>query len=360
MATLADGQLSTVANTALYTVAANHGVLTLTLANTSNSLTETVLVTLNSVLGTNANRRLQQLSLAPNESAVISGLSVSTGDILQGSTTDATTVDYTVADGSGPLTVQVFNSAGALKSTASPVTVIATTQFSSINATTGTLAANKASGAAFTALTSTNATPGSQAMRTPAQILADTPGLVVGASYVLEINNQGAGNFTLATDSGSGFTMTGNMVIPQNGIQQFIVTINTATTGTVQALAPTNVLPPAKFSTINVTTGTLAAGNASGAAFTALTSTNGTPGSQAMRTPALVLTDTPGLAVGMSYVLFITNTGAGVFTLATDSGSGFTMTGTMTIAQNTTRTFIVTINSSTTGTVQNIGVGTTS
>src|SRR6267142_3488153 len=52
--------------------------------------------------------------------------------------------------------------------------VLSPAQFASINATTGTLATGKASGAAITHLTSTNAVPGTQAMRTPAQILTDT------------------------------------------------------------------------------------------------------------------------------------------------------------------------------------------
>lgn len=158
-----------------------------------------------------------------------------------------------------------------------------------------------------------------------------------------------------------GFTMTGDMTIPVNTWTKFVVTISTGTTGIVQEVASgplVTPLPTAQFSTINVTTGTLAAGNASGAADVYLASTNATPGSQAMRTPAQILGDTPSLVVGQSYALRILNAGAGTFTLATDSGTGFTMTGTMTIATTTFRDFIVTINSGTTGTVQAVGQGT--
>jgi hypothetical protein len=56
--------------------------------------------------------------------------------------------------------------------------------------------------------------------------------------------------------------------------------------------------------------------------------------------------------------LFITNSGAGVFTLTTDAGATVTLTGTMTVAQNTTREFIVTITAATTATVQSVGTGT--
>lgn len=234
--------------------------------------------------------------------------------------------------------------------------------YSTAALTVGTLSAGVASGAELVVVNNTGATPSTQAMRTPAQVLADSPGLGVGMSYELRISNTGAGTLVLATDSGSGFTMTGDMSVPQNTVSSFIVTLLTATTGTVQFVSNQLItsLPPAKFSTINVTTGTLAAGNASGAAFTSLTSTNATPGAQAMRTVAQVLADTTGLSVGMAYVLRVTNTGAGTFTLATDGSTQFTMTGTMTVAQNTFRDFIVTISTATSGTVQSVGVGTIS
>jgi hypothetical protein len=125
-------------------------------------------------------------------------------------------------------------------------------------------------------------------------------------------------------------------------------------------VATVQALPPAKFTSISVTTGTLAAGNASGAQIVYLLSTGATPGSQAMRTPAQILADTPGLTVGQSYTLRVLNTGAGTFTLATDSGTGFTMTGTMTVAQNVWTDFIVTLSTGSTGIVQNVGKGTIS
>lgn len=241
-----------------------------------------------------------------------------------------------------------------------PIFQLENTVYSTQSATTGTPAAGVFAGAQVVFANFTGATPGNQLMRTPAQVLADTPGLGVGMSYELVISNTGAGTLVLVTDSGSGFTMTGNMSVPQNTVSTFTVTLNTATTGTVQFIGntPITTLPPAKFTTINVTTGTLAAGNASGAAFVSLTSTNATPGNQAMRTVAQVLTDTPGLSVGHAYVLRITNTGAGTLTLATDGSAQFTMTGTMTVPQNTFRDFVVTINTATTGTVQAIGTGT--
>lgn len=197
---------------------------------------------------------------------------------------------------------------------------------------------------------------------TAANIIAAVHGAAVGQSWELTYINATA--FVATLIAGGGVTLTnlsgGTLTVAPNSWARMLVTVATAFTVTMQILAegPNVSLPPAKFSTINVTTGTLAVGNASGAAFTCLTSTNGTPGNQAMRTVAQVLVDTPGLAVGMSYMLRVTNTGAGTFTLATDGSAQFTMTGTMTIPQNTFRDFVVTINTATTGTVQSVAVGT--
>ena len=62
--------------------------------------------------------------------------------------------------------------------------------------------------------------------------------------------------------------------------------------------------------------------------------------------------------VGDSYVLEITNTSAGTTTLV--AGTGVTLTGTMTLAINTTRRFNVLVNTSTTMTIQSTGTGTIS
>jgi len=123
-------------------------------------------------------------------------------------------------------------------------------------------------------------------------------------------------------------------------------------------VASSIILPPVKLTTLNATTGTLAAGVGSGGAVTIIKSTNATPGSQAMRTPAQILADTPGLAIGTTYLLRIVNTGAGTFTLATDSGTGFTLVGTVTVAQNVFRDYAVTLDTGSTGTITEVGNGT--
>lgn len=114
----------------------------------------------------------------------------------------------------------------------------------------------------------------------------------------------------------------------------------------------------AKYTSINVTTGTLSAGDITGAsAFVHLTSTNAAPGTQTTRTAALMVADQGIGTATVSYLLRITNTGAGTLTLG--AGSGVTLTGTMTVPVNTFRDFLVTLNgSAVTATIVAIGTGT--
>lgn len=113
-----------------------------------------------------------------------------------------------------------------------------------------------------------------------------------------------------------------------------------------------------KLTEINVTVGTLAAGNITGASvFVQLVSINATPGTQTTRTAALMIADQGIGLYTVSYQLRITNTGAGTFTLA--AGTGVTLTGTMTVPVNTWRDFIVTLNgAAVTATIRAIGTGT--
>lgn len=59
--------------------------------------------------------------------------------------------------------------------------------------------------------------------------------------------------------------------------------------------------------------------------------------------------------IGQSYELAIMNSSGGTTTLT--AGTGVTLTGTMTLATNTVRWFVVTFNTATTLTIQNAGSG---
>lgn len=194
---------------------------------------------------------------------------------------------------------------------------------------------------------------------TAAAIQAVWPG-VVGSSFEFTYINKTAFDATIA--GGAGVTMAGLLMVPANSTSRYLAVWTGASTLTItsQLVSFNTDIPAAKFTTFNRTTGSLAAGEATGAAFVALRSTNATPGAQLVRSAAAMLADIPNGAVGVSWILRIINTGAGTLTLTADGGATVTLTGTMTVPTNTTRDFVVTITSPTTATIQTIGVGTIS
>jgi len=109
--------------------------------------------------------------------------------------------------------------------------------------------------------------------------------------------------------------------------------------------------------TTGTTTTTFAAGQLTGGAYVVYNNTQGTPGSIAVRTAALMIADDPFFRIGGAYRLrIINNQGTGTLTVTT--ATGVTLTGTMTIAVNTFRDFAVTYASATTMVVQSMGIGT--
>jgi hypothetical protein len=63
-------------------------------------------------------------------------------------------------------------------------------------------------------------------------------------------------------------------------------------------------------------------------------------------------------SVGLTYQLRIINSSSGAYAWTIAAGAGWTLSGTMTIAQNTWREFIVTLTSASAGVVQSVGTGT--
>ena len=66
--------------------------------------------------------------------------------------------------------------------------------------------------------------------------------------------------------------------------------------------------------------------------------------------------DIPNCQIGFTYQLAIRNLNATGLTLTADGGATVTLSGTMSIAQNTTRLFSVTFPSATTCTITSMGV----
>ena len=179
-----------------------------------------------------------------------------------------------------------------------------------------------------------------------------------GAEIIVHHKNDVGFTCTLA--AGSGVTLAGITKVPPNSTlaMQMRWTGSNTITITGFAVSPNDSMPNELVTTLNATAGTLAAGKVSGARSVTMISSNATPGSQALRTVAQMLTDIPNAKVGTTWRVRIANSGAGTLTLATDASTQWTMSGTMTVAQNTFRDFVFSITGATAGTVTSVGVGT--
>ncbi|WP_158683428.1 hypothetical protein [Burkholderia sp. BE12] len=111
---------------------------------------------------------------------------------------------------------------------------------------------------------------------------------------------------------------------------------------------------------------TLGAAQIAGAAqnFLNLTGTLGAGANAQLPTVAALLAQLPTVVqnapVGLSFQLRVINSSSGAFAWTVTTNTGWTLGGTMSIAQNTWRDFIVTITSATTATLQAVGTGTQS
>lgn len=129
--------------------------------------------------------------------------------------------------------------------------------------------------------------------------------------------------------------------LSQYALQVFPVGQYAAATNTAAFTATTAQMVGAQTTVLDLT-GTLTAG----AAIT-------TP------TAAAIIAALPGGGyVGETYALKLINNSSGAFSWTLTAGSGVTVSGTATVAQNTSRTWLVTEATATTVTMQNIGAGT--
>lgn len=107
---------------------------------------------------------------------------------------------------------------------------------------------------------------------------------------------------------------------------------------------------------VSGTAATLGATDIAGAHVTTYINT-GNNATLTLPTAAAMLAAVPGGYVGMQHMLMIRNTHATTATLTADAGPTFTLTGTMTIAQNTTRIFNVNLTSASAATITSLGTG---
>lgn len=118
---------------------------------------------------------------------------------------------------------------------------------------------------------------------------------------------------------------------------------------------------PAKFAAVSTNTpATLTGAQMAGADVVVVQMTAALAGAGTLNTDtaANIYAAIPNPIIGASYILRIINSSSGNFAWTLTGGTGVTITGTATIAQNTTRDFVVTITSATAVAIRTIGTGT--
>ena len=181
------------------------------------------------------------------------------------------------------------------------------------------------------------------------------------AGLQVTVINTGANQLLVYPYQGSSDTING--VAASGGVSLFpgvIAQFNCTAAGawTVQPGTTHN----AAFNTNTATAGTtLTAANITGGASSvdlALTGALAGAANAQLPTVATLVTALHSPTIGTSYRLRIVNESTGAFAWTVTTNTGWTLTGTMTIAQNTWREFVVTLNSLTTATLQSVATGT--
>jgi hypothetical protein len=112
----------------------------------------------------------------------------------------------------------------------------------------------------------------------------------------------------------------------------------------------------AKYSTAAGQSALLTGAQVAGAEVVVYDNTGTTPGNLQMPTAANLVAAIPNAQVGFAYLLKIRNSSGSANTATITTNTGITLAGTMTIAQNVTRDFVVTLTSLTAVTVQSVGI----
>jgi len=186
------------------------------------------------------------------------------------------------------------------------------------------------------------------------------PQIGSGTDKVFLINNTAnpIQVYGYGSDTVNGVAAATGVAMPANSSATFIE----AAPGAWQCLLDSPQM--AAYNTNTATSGaTLTAANVTGGEATvdlALTGTLGAGANAQLPTVANLLQSMYAPAVGSTYRLRILNRSSANFAWTVTTNTGWTLTGTMSIAQNTWRDFIVTVTSLTAATLQAVGVGTDS
>lgn len=200
----------------------------------------------------------------------------------------------------------------------------------------------------------------SDATATAAAIIAALPaGAPVGTTFTVTISNNTDAAETIT--AGVGVTLAGNVIIPKLSWEQYLVNVTSAAAVSMTSVAGGQVipLPYAKVATQAITVSTtIQVTGMTAAQIASLTLTSATAQAVNLALPpaAEVFAAIPNAAAGLNYLLIIRNafTTTSIATI-TGSATGVTLSGTATIAQNTSGMFNISIDSPTAYTATRVG-----
>lgn len=192
-------------------------------------------------------------------------------------------------------------------------------------------------------------------------ILAMPAGAPNGSSFAWRYENNTNAPATLL--AGATVTLAGAIIIPAGCWLEYLVVKTSGTVVTITSLTGGQMgpLPNAKFSGLTSTqlgapTSTVTVGSLTGAEQVTL-SISGTVGPYNLQMPGAVelFNSVPNAQAGFNYTLIIQNLKSTTAAATVVTGSGITLNGTATIAQNAARMFNVSLDSATAATVTSIG-----
>lgn len=181
----------------------------------------------------------------------------------------------------------------------------------------------------------------------------------IGTSFLFIYKNTTA--FAATIVGGTGITVSGRTVVPGNSVVEFLITKTASNTYTMFGIG---VLQQGIFGTgafvatpDNGTTQTLTAAMIVGGNTTYHVSTGGATPSLTLPLGTAMDTALPDMRPGQSYVLRVINTNSGNTTIVTNTGWTLS-SGTLVLATNTWKEFLVTKTGTGTYTGVNVGSGT--
>jgi hypothetical protein len=191
---------------------------------------------------------------------------------------------------------------------------------------------------------------------TAALIIAALTSPGVGQSWAWVYDNQTNAPATIT--GGSGVTMAGSSIVPANCWVEFVVkyTAAGAVSITSAEMGKNAELPTAQYVTAALQSATITNTQVAGAHTCYFENTGTTPANLQFPTAANIVLAIPNAQVGQSYNLLVRNSSGSANTATITTNTGITLHGTMTIAQNVTRTFYVTLTSLTAVDVYSLGV----